>query len=244
MTASMPGFCSPMPTSRPAGTSAVRGASCPARGRRVVPRVTSPPSRARSTASATSTPYPNGPDAAITGVWSTSPRPSSTSSETGRPPRTSVLASGRSIGRRRRGGSDRRPGTDRRPDRAHRRRALDRRPGHDPPPRLHGTSAQASSSDGEGRPLAADPLRDAAGARDRAPEARPRRAADRLAGRDLEERLAPRLGRARRHRSAAAALAPERRDAQPAATPDRERGERARAATANPAANDWSAHAS
>ena len=55
-TASMPGFCSPTPTSSPAATPAIRGPAFPARGLSVVPRVTSPPSRARSTSSATSVP--------------------------------------------------------------------------------------------------------------------------------------------------------------------------------------------
>src|SRR5829696_1525759 len=86
----MPGFCSPTPTRSPAATSAVRGAPWPARGRSVVPRVTTPPSRARSTASATSTPYPTAPDAAMTGFWRTSPRPRPTSRTTGRPPYRSV----------------------------------------------------------------------------------------------------------------------------------------------------------
>ena len=88
------GSGAPSPAGRPAGTSAVRGAGCPERGLSVVPRVTIPPSRGRSTISATSTPYPNGPAATITGLTSTRPRPRSTSRATGRPPMASRAADG------------------------------------------------------------------------------------------------------------------------------------------------------
>ena len=86
---SSPRFCSPTPSSSPAGTSAVRGAGCPPRALRLVPRVTMAPRRSRSTRSAISAPYPNGPAATITGLASTSPRPRSTSRLTGRPPMAS-----------------------------------------------------------------------------------------------------------------------------------------------------------
>ena len=86
---SRPGFWSPMPSSSPAGTSAVRGAGCPPRALRLVPRVTMAPRRSRSTRSAISAPYPNGPAATITGFASTRPLPRSTSRVTGRPPMAS-----------------------------------------------------------------------------------------------------------------------------------------------------------
>ena len=56
MTASTPGFWSPIPLSSPAGVSTSRGAGLPMRALSVVPRVQIPPRRSRSTTSAYSTP--------------------------------------------------------------------------------------------------------------------------------------------------------------------------------------------
>ena len=116
--------------------------------------------------------------------------------------------------------------TDRGPDRAHRRRPLRPVAGDDPPPRLHGTASQASSSAANTGPS----RHTRAGRRPppgpRTPGTSRPRTRSTCSGDDLEERLAPRLGRPGRDRLAAAALAPERRDAHPLPRRQRERRER------------------
>ena len=75
-----PGFCSPTAVSRPDAVSAARGVGQPLDGANVRLRVTTPPSRCRSTRPGTSPPVPRHPDAASTGCANRSP-PRSTSSE-------------------------------------------------------------------------------------------------------------------------------------------------------------------
>ena len=74
MTASTPGFWSPMEFSIPPGVSVTRGVGFPIRGLSVVPLQQIAPSRWTSTTSPYSMPYPNVPEATIMGLPSTSPR--------------------------------------------------------------------------------------------------------------------------------------------------------------------------
>ena len=64
--------CRPMALIMPAGVSTIRGGGCPSRSLRNRPLTATPPSDARSTAPAYSTPYPKQPDAAMTGLRSRS----------------------------------------------------------------------------------------------------------------------------------------------------------------------------
>src|SRR3984893_4490533 len=61
--------CSPMAFSMPAGVSTIRGGGWPSRAVRNSPLTATPPSEARSTVSAYSTPYPKQPLAAINGFF-------------------------------------------------------------------------------------------------------------------------------------------------------------------------------
>src|SRR5215218_559109 len=82
MTASTPGFCSPIELSIPPGVSVTRGVGFPTRGRSVVPLQQIAPSRWTSTTSPYSIPYPNVPDATRIGLSRTRPRPRSTDRST------------------------------------------------------------------------------------------------------------------------------------------------------------------
>ena len=221
----------------------------PPRGLSVVPRVTSPPSRGGPRRPRPRRRTRTAPTRRCTGVCEHEPasevdlerdRPAAEGVERG--DATDDSATAAAGGSRRSGGRR----ADRRPDPCAPSACADRRhPGHDPPPRLHGTVRPGELVGGERRALAADPQRDPAGAR------RPRTRGtspprSRSTGRAPTWRNALRRasGEPGGQRPPAAPLPPERRDAQPPPTPDRQRRERARAATADPAANDWSAHAS
>src|SRR3954471_20823112 len=82
MTASTPGFSTPIELSIPPGVSVTRGVGLPIRGFSVVPLQQMPPSLSTSTTSPYSTPYPNVPEATRIGFGSTSPRPRSTDRST------------------------------------------------------------------------------------------------------------------------------------------------------------------
>src|SRR5574341_1332295 len=78
--ASRPTLASPIALSIPDGVSINRGSGFPVRGSRESPFTTIAPSRLRSSTPAYSSPYPNVPDAATTGVFKTRPPPRSTAS--------------------------------------------------------------------------------------------------------------------------------------------------------------------
>src|SRR5688572_26322930 len=82
ITASTPGFWSPIEFSIPPGVSVTRGVTLPIRGLSVVPLQQIAPSRSTSTTSPYSTPYPNVPDATRIGFSRTRPRPRSTDRST------------------------------------------------------------------------------------------------------------------------------------------------------------------
>src|SRR6266513_2947131 len=88
-TSRAPGFSRPIEFKIPDGVSAIRYCGLPGRAAGVVPLLTNAPSLETSMSSAYSTPWPNVPDAVITGFFKRRPRADSVQlSQRGGPPRS------------------------------------------------------------------------------------------------------------------------------------------------------------